>query len=82
MENVRERVNVRLISDERKLKRCVAQPSFKRLKIFNENLVGVEMRRVTIELNRPAYLGAQILDISKNLMSSFHHEIMKTKVWG
>lgn len=79
MENVRERINVKLISDQKKLKKCVAKPSFKRFKIFNETLVAVEMKRTTIELNRPAYLGAQILDISKNLMTTFHHEVMKPK---
>jgi hypothetical protein len=79
MENVRERVDIRLVGDDRKLKKLVAKPSFKRFKIFNEDLVGVEMKRVTIELNRPAYLGAQILDISKNLMTTFHYEVMKQK---
>lgn len=79
MENVRERVDVRLVDDDRKLKKLVAKPSFKRFKIFNDDLVGVEMKRVTIELNRPAYLGAQILDISKNLMTTFHYEVMKQK---
>jgi hypothetical protein len=52
---------------------------FKRFKIFNEDLVAVEIKRVTIELNPPAYLGAQILDISKNLMTTFHYEVMKQK---
>lgn len=77
MEDVKGRVDIKLISDPKRLKKLVAKPSFKRLKIFNENLVGVEMKRVTIKFNRPAYLGTQILDISKNLMTSFHHEILK-----
>lgn len=79
MENVRERVDIKLISNEEKLRKYVAKPSFKRFKIFNEHLIGVEMTRVSIELNRPAYLGAQILDISKNLMAWFHHLVMKPK---
>ena len=79
MEDVKGRVDIKLISDPKRLKKLLAKPSFKRLKIFNENLMGVEMKRVTIKLNRPAYLGTQILDISKNLMTSFHHEILKPR---
>ena len=79
MENVRERVDIKLVTSETLLKKYAAKPSFKRFKIFNENLVGVEMKRVKIKLNRPAYLGTQILIISKNLMTWFHHEVMKQK---
>ena len=68
MENVRERVDIKLVTSETLLKKYAAKPSFKRFKIFNENLVGVEMKRVKIKLNRPAYLGTQILIISKNLI--------------
>jgi hypothetical protein len=62
MENVRERVDIRLVGDDRKLKKLVAKPSFKRFKIFNEDLVGVEMKRVTIELNRPVVLFKKRID--------------------
>jgi hypothetical protein len=37
MENVRERVDVRLVGDDRKLNKLVAKPSFKRLKTFLNN---------------------------------------------
>ena len=41
MENVRKRINVKLITDEKKLLRYVSKPTFINSKIFNENLVAV-----------------------------------------
>ena len=38
-------------------------------KIFNENLVAVHKIKETLTLNRPAYVGMCILDLSKTLMS-------------
>ena len=36
--------------------------------IFNENLVAVHKIKETLTLNRPAYVGMCILDLSKTLM--------------
>ncbi len=41
MENERKRINVKLITDEKKLLRYVSKPTFINSKIFNENLVAV-----------------------------------------
>ncbi|XP_066931708.1 uncharacterized protein [Clytia hemisphaerica] len=42
MENMRKRRKVNLVTAPNSLRRFVAQPSFKKLHIFHENLVGVE----------------------------------------
>ncbi|XP_054723117.1 uncharacterized protein LOC129233064, partial [Uloborus diversus] len=42
MENLRNRVDIQLVHDERRAKKMVAAPSFKSFKIFTEELVGVE----------------------------------------
>ena len=41
MENIRKRVDVRLVTDENKLLKLTAKPTFVSSKIFNENLVAV-----------------------------------------
>ena len=48
-------------------------------KIFNENLVAVHKIKETLTLNRPAYFGMCILDLSKTLMYDFHYKYIKTK---
>ena len=79
MENIRKRVDVRLITDEKKLLKMVSKPTYVSSKIFNENLVAVHKIKETLTLNRPAYVGMCILDLSKTLMYNFHYNYIKKK---
>ena len=73
MENLRKRVDVRLITDEKKLLKITSKPTHVSSKIFNENLVAVHKIKESLFLNRPAYIGMCILDLSKTLMYDFHY---------
>ena len=77
MENIRKRVDVRLVTDENKLLKLTSKPTYVSSKIFNENLVAVHKIKETITLNRPAYVGICILDLSKTLMYNFHYTYIK-----
>ena len=80
MGNLRKRVDVRLVTDEKKLDKLTAKPTYVSCKIFNENLMAVHKVKETLTLNRPAYVGMCILDLSKTLMNDFHHKyIIKNK---
>ena len=79
MENLRKRVDVRLITDEKKLLKYASKPTYVSSKIFNDNLVAVHKIKETLTLNRPAYLGMCILDLSKTLMYNFHYNYIKKK---
>jgi len=79
MENLRKRVNVKLISNEDKLKKLTVSPLFEYFKIFNEDLVAVNMRKPSLYLNRPIYVGFCILELSKTLMYNFHYNYIKRK---
>ena len=77
MENIRKRVHVRLVTDEKKLLKLTSKPTYVSSKIFNENLVAVHKIKETLTLNRPAYVGMCILDLSKTLMYHFHYNYIK-----
>ena len=79
MENIRKRVDVRLITDGKKLLKMSSKPTFVCSKIFNENLVAVHKIKEVLTLNRPAYVGMCILDLSKTLMYDFHYNYIKEK---
>ena len=79
MENIRKRVDVRLVTDEKKLLKLTSKPIYVSSKIFNENLVAVHKIKETLTLNRPAYVGMCILDLSKTLMYDFHYNYIKSK---
>ena len=77
MENIRKRVDVRLVTNEKKLLKYTSKPTYVSSKIFNDNLVAVHKIKETLSLNRPAYVGMCILDLSKTLMYDFHYNYIK-----
>ena len=79
MENIRKRVDVRLVTSKEKLSKLASKPTYVSSKIFNENLVAVHKIKETLILNRPAYVGMCILDLSKTLMYDFHYNYIKSK---
>ena len=77
VDNLRKRADVKLVTDEKKLMKLTSKPTFVTSKIFNEKLVAVHKIKETLTLNRPAYLGMRILDLSKTLMYDFHYNYIK-----
>ena len=73
MENLRKRVDVRLVSDQNKLAKLVPKPT------FDENLVSVHKIKEVLTLDRSAYVGICILDLFKRLMYDFHYNYIKLK---
>ena len=54
------------------IKKLVSKPSFNSWKIFNENIVTLQKIKIARTLNKPSYVGACILDLSKILMYDFY----------
>ena len=79
MENLRKRVDVRLVTNKKKLLKLTSKPTYVSSKIFNEHLVAVHKIKEALTLNRPAYLGVCILDFSETLMYDFHYKYIKNR---
>lgn len=79
MENLRKRVNVKLVNSPKQLQKLSSSPLFDYFRIFDKNLVGVNMKKPSLYLNRPIYVGFSILDLSKVLMYDFHYNVIKQK---
>ena len=79
MENLHKQVDVRLVTNEKKLDKLSSKPTYVSSKIFNENLMAVHKVKETLILNQPAYVGMCILDLSKTLMYDFHYNYIKKK---
>ena len=73
MENLRLRRNVDLVSDDKKRKKLISQPTFRSLQIFNDELTAIERYRASVCLNKPIYVGFTVLDLSKCIMYDFYY---------
>ena len=79
MENIRKHKDIKLITNEKVYLKTVMKPSFKSGVLFGENLMGCEMGKIKVIMNKPVYLGQAILDLSKIVMYEFHYDYMKPK---
>ena len=78
-EKLHKPVDVRLVTDQKKLSKLVSKPTYVNSKIFNEVLVAVHKIKETLTLDRPAHVGMCILDLSKRLMYDFHYNYIKSR---
>ena len=80
MENVKKRLDVKLISkwDGRYgAEALISKPNFHACTIFNENLIAIEMEKLKVCMNKPIYIGLCVLDISKIVLYEFHYNFAK-----
>ena len=79
MENLRKRVSIELVKDADRAEKLTMKPNFVDLKIFDEFLIAIKMKKTRVVMNKPIFAGMTILDLSKLLMFNFHYEYVKKK---
>jgi len=79
IEQLRNRVNVKLVTDPNKVKKCIQKPTCKRLEIINNDRVMISIRKQKLLMNKPIYAGMAILDIVKMVVYQFHYHYMVLK---
>ena len=55
------------------------EPNFKSGTLLGPDLMGCEMGKIKVVMNKPVYLGQAILDLSKLIMYEFHYDYMLPK---
>ena len=79
MEDVKRRVNIKLVSEPSIFKKNVAKVPYKRSVVFvsdeqkKDYFVGMDMKPSTIILEKPIYIGFSVLGLSKLWMYNFHY---------
>jgi len=79
IKNIKNRVDVRLVTNERDAIKLASKPNYDSRTIFDENLIAMHMKRTKLVYNKPIYLGMCIFDLSKTLMYDFHYNYIKHK---
>ena len=79
MENVRKDRDIKLVKTDKKRNKLVSEPNYHTMKLIDNNLAIVEMRKVKVKMNKPIYLRLSILDISKITMYEFWYDYVKSK---
>ena len=77
MENLRKRINVRLINNEKDFLKCTSKPTHITHKIFGKNYAAIHQIKPVLTLNKPIYVGFTVLELNKWLMYNFHYNFIK-----
>ena len=57
MENGRKHRDIKLVKIGKKRNKLVSEPNFHTMKLIDDNLAIIEMKKVKVKMNKPIYLG-------------------------
>ena len=77
MENLRKRMNVRLVNNEKDFLKYTSRPTYITHKIFGKDYAAIHEIKPVLILNKPIYVGFTVLELSKWLMYDFHCNFIK-----
>ena len=79
MENLRKRINVRLVNKAEDFLKYTSRPTYITHKIFGKDYAAIHEIKPVLILNKPIYVGFTVLELSKWLMYDFHYNFIKKK---
>ena len=56
MENLRNRIDVKLVNNEKDYLKCTSKPTYMSHKIFDNYSVAIRKSKLALKLNKPAYI--------------------------
>ena len=77
MENLRKRINVRLVNNEKDFLKYTSRPTYITHKMFGKNYTAIHEIKPVLMLSKPIYVGFTVLDLSKWKMYDFHYSFIK-----
>ena len=63
MENLRNRIDVKFVSNKKDYLKWTSKPSYRSQKFFDNDLVATRKNKVTLTLSKTAYIGMCILEL-------------------
>ena len=77
MENLRKRINVKLLNDEEDFLKQSSRPTHITHKIFGKSYAAIHEIKSFLRLNKSIYVGFTVLELSKWSMYDFYYSFIK-----
>ena len=77
MENLRKRINVRLVNNKKYFLKYTSRPTYITHKMFGKDYAAIHEIKPVLIFNKPIYVGCTVLDLSKWKMYDFHYNFVK-----
>ena len=65
MENLRKRIIVRFVNNERDFLKYTSRPTYVTQKLFDKDFAAIHETKPVLMLNKPIYVGFTVLELSK-----------------
>ena len=82
MENLRKRMNVRLVNNEKDFLKYTSKPTYITHKIFGKDYAAIHEIKPVLMLNKPIYVGFTVLGLNKWKIYVFHYNFIKKNFDG
>ena len=79
MENLRQRINVSLVNNEKDFLKYTSRTTYITHKISDKDYAAIHEIKPVLMLNKPICVGFIVLDLSKWKMYDFHDNFIKMK---
>jgi DNA polymerase type B, organellar and viral len=76
-ENVRNQRILKIYHDSKSFQKDILKENIIKEKIYNDDLAMIEFRKLTVQLNKPIFIGFTILDLSKLHMQQMWYDKLK-----
>ena len=80
MENMRNRVKVRVTTTEKEFLKYASRPTFINHNIYGKDFVVINEKKKALRLNKPVYVGCTVLELSKLAMYDFCYGSIEEKL--
>ena len=80
MENLRKRINVRLVNNKKDFLEYSSRPTYITHRIFGKSYAAINEIKPVLKLNKPIYVGFPVLELSRCLMYDFHYYLLTRTV--
>ena len=77
MENLRKRINVRFVNNEKDFLKYTSKPTYVIHKLFDKDYAAIHEIKPVLILSKPIYVGFTVLEFSKRMMYGFHYNFIK-----
>ena len=77
MENLKKRINIRLVNNKKDFLKYISRPNHISHKTFDESYAAIPEIKPVLTLNKAIYVGFTFLELRKWLMYDFHHNFIK-----
>ena len=77
IENLRKRINLRLVNNEKDFLKYTSKPTYVTHKLFDKDFAAIHEIKLVLMLNKPIYVGFTVLELSKWMMYGFRYNFFK-----